>query len=269
MDEGHPRGPVPANGRGRLLRFATAAALVCLLALSLTACARAEASLAPSPAGNVNGMLLLKRAQADVPGAGILVTALSRKAHALPVSTRTAADGSFTFQLTPGWYLLAVDYWGAPAVQIHVVESTVTTASIVAPSRELAQTTRVAVNDARGVIPTPGVWMDSHNVLLRPAPRHLPAQLVSPKRAAAVALGGDKTAQAVLAVVSAPQRILAPHGPMRNWLTWVVVSTMQRPFNAVVGGMPGAPPSAPYLTIHRVSLIDARTGRFLLGFFTP
>jgi hypothetical protein len=143
-------------------RVGTAIVLVCLLAMSLTACAQAEASLSPSPAGNVSGTVLLKGAQSDAPGAGLLVTALSRKPQVRPVSTHAAADGSFTFQLQPGWYQLAVDYWGAPSAQIHVGDSGVTTAPIAAPSRELAQTTRVTVNDAPGVMPPPGVWLGSH-----------------------------------------------------------------------------------------------------------
>jgi len=58
-----------------------------------------------------------------------------------------------------------------------------------------------------------------------------------------------------------------PTKPMRNWPTWVVIGTGRRPFNASTGGGPGtsAPPA---LALHRVSLIDARTGEFLLGFFT-
>ena len=74
----------------------------------------------------------------------------------------------------------------------------------------------------------------------------------------------------MLAVVSAPQRMIGaknPTKPMRNWPTWVVIGTGRRPFNASTGGGPGtsAPPA---LALHRVSLIDARTGEFLLGFFT-
>jgi len=254
---------------GNLWRIGTAIAVVCFLAISLTACAQSEVSLSPSPAGNVSGSVLLKGVQTDAPGAGLLVTALSRKAHARPVSTHTAAGGSFNFQLQPGWYLLAVDYWGAPATQIHVGESGFTAAPIVAPSRDLAQTTRVTVNDAPGVIPPPGVWLGSHLALLKPAPEHLPP-VVSRKRAIAVGLGHGRPARAVLAVVSAPQRILAPHGPMRNWLTWVVTRTMSRPLDPRIGGrpLPGATPGPPYLVHHMVSLVDARTGEFLLGFFT-
>ena len=183
------------------------------------------------------------------------------------VSTHTAADGSFRLQLQPGWYLLAVDYWGAPATQIHVVESSVTAAPIVAPSRELAQSIRVTVNDAPGVVPPPGIWLGSHLALLKPAPRHLPP-VISRKRAIAAGLGHGKPARAVLAVVSAPGRILAPHGPMRNWLTWVVTRTMNRPLDPRSGG-PFAPPRPPYLVLHNVIFIDARTGEGLLGFFTP
>jgi len=269
MDEGHHRGPVSANCMGSLSRIGAAIAFVCLLAMSLTACAQTEASLSPSPAGNVTGTVLLKGVQADAPGAGLLVTALSRKAHVRSVSTHTAADGSFAFQLKPGWYLLAVDYWGAPATQIQVRDSGITAAPIVAPSRELAQTTRVTVNDAPGVIPPHGVWLGSHLALLKPAPRHLPP-VISRKRAIAAGLGHGRPARAVLAVVSAPQRILAPNGPMRNWLTWVVTRTMRRPLEPRIGGrpLPGATPGPPYLVHHSVSLVDARTGEFLLGFFT-
>jgi hypothetical protein len=271
MDKAQRRGLVAArDGVGDLWRIGTAIGFVCLLAMSLTACAQAEASLSPSPspAGNVSGTVLLKGAQSDAPGGGLLVTALSGKAHVGPVRTRTAADGSFQLQLQPGWYLLAVDYWGAPAAQIHVVESSVTAAPIVAPSRELAQTTRVTVNEAPGLIPPPGVWMCNHLALLKPTPRHLPAIRISRKRAIAVALGGNRSARAVLAVVSAPQRILAPHGPMRNWLTWVVTRTMSRPLDPRIGGR-FQPPRPPLLVHHSVSFVDARTGEFLLGFFTP
>ena len=148
-----------------------------------------------------------------------------------------------------------------------MVESSVTAAPIVAPSREVAQTTRVTVNEAPGLIPPPGVWMCNHLALLKPAPRHLPP-VISRKRALAVGLGAGKPARAVLAVVSAPQRILAPHGPMRNWLTWVVTRTMRRPFDPRTGGR-FQPPRPPYLVHHNVSFVDARTGEFLLGFFTP
>lgn len=271
MDEDRPRGLVAAIERmGSLWRTGAMIAFVCLLAMSLMACAQGEAGLSPSPAGNVSGTVLLKGAQADAPGTGLLVTALSRKAHVQPVSTRTAADGSFQLQLQPGWYLLTVDYWGAPSAQIHVGDSGVTAAPIVAPSRELAQTTRVTVNDAPGVIPPRGVWLGSHLALLKRV-RHLPAVvLISRKRAIAVGLGHGKPGRAVLAVVSAPQRILAPHGPMRNWLTWVVTRTLRRPLDPRIGGrpLPGATPGPPYLVHHSVSLVDARTGEFLLGFFT-
>lgn len=251
-------------------RVGTAIGLLCLLAISVTACAQAEASLSPSPspAGNVSGTLLLKGAQTDAPGAGLLVTALSRKPHVRPVSTRTAADGSFTFRLLPGWYLLAVDYWGAPATQIHVGDSGVTAAPIVAPSRDLAQSIRVTVNDAPGVIPPPGVWMGNHLALLKPVPRHLPAIQTSRTRAIAVALGANRSGRAVLAVVTAPQRILAPHGPMRNWLTWVVTRTLRKPLDPRIGGR-FQPPRPPYLVHHSVSIVDAHTGESLLGFFTP
>ena len=128
------------------------------------------------------------------------------------------------------------------------------------------------MNDAPGVIPPPGVWMDNRLALIKPVPRVLPTVTVtSRKRAIAVVSLGVRSARAVLAVVSSPQTILAPHGPMRNWLTWVVVGTLRRPFDPRVGGppRPGSTPGPPYLTHHRVTFIDARTGKFLLGFFTP
>ena len=268
MDKGHHRRLAAATERrGSLWGIGTAIAIVCFLAISLAACAQAEASLSPSPTGNVSGSVILKGVQTDSPGASLLVTALSNKALLRPVSTRTAADGSFQLQLPPGWYLLAVRYWGAPATQIHVGDSGITAAPIVAPSRDLAQTTKVTVNDAPGVIPPPGVWMSHRLALLKPAPRHLPP-VISRKRAIDVGLGQGRPGRAVLAVVSAPERILAPHGPMRNWLTWVVTRTLSRPHDPRISGYPGAT-GPPYLVHHNVSFVDARTGEFLLGFFTP
>ena len=123
------------------------------------------------------------------------------------------------------------------------------------------------MNDAPGVIPPPGVWMSHRLALLKPAPRHLPP-VISRKRAIDVGLGQGRPGRAVLAVVSAPERILAPHGPMRNWLTWVVTRTLSRPHDPRISGYPGAT-GPPYLVHHNVSFVDARTGEFLLGFFTP
>lgn len=235
---------------GSLPRFGSATAVVCLLALSLMACARAEPSLSPSPAGNVSGTVLLKGVQADAPGAGLLVTALSRKPHVQPVSTHAAADGSFQLQLQPGWYLLTVGYWGARSTQIHVGDSGITAAPIVAPSRELAQSTRVTVNDAPGLIPPPGVWLGNHLALLKPVWAELSGHaVISRERAIAAGLRHGRPAQAVLAVVTAPGRILAPHGPMRNWLTWVVTRTMRRPLDPRIGG-----PRRPRRSLNRSQL---------------
>ena len=150
VDEGRRRGLVAAiGGVGSRWRTGAAIGLVCLLAVSLTACTQAVTSRSTSPVGNVSGTLLLRGAKADAPGAGLLVTALSPKVKVRPVSTRTAADGSFHLQLRPGWYVLTVDYWGAPATQVRVGRFGVTAAPIVAPSRDLAQASR-----AQGVGPT-------------------------------------------------------------------------------------------------------------------
>ena len=92
---------------------------------------------------------------------------------------------------------------------------------------------------------------------------------ISRAKAVAAALDGGKPARAVLATVSAPQRMLGPKQPMVDWLTWVVVRDLPRPIDCVVGGyVPKGTPRTPGLVTHSVSLIDAKTGRFLLGFFT-
>ena len=129
---------------------------------------------------------------------------------------------------------------------------------------------RASVNDVPAVISPQGVWVGSHLALVRRAPRHLP-HVVSRQQAIAASLVGDGAARATLAVVSAPQRILAPHGPMRDRLTWVVVETLPKPVDARIGWpwQPGEASGQPYFVRHRVSLIDARSGAFLLGFFTP
>lgn len=129
---------------------------------------------------------------------------------------------------------------------------------------------RVSVNDVPAVIPPQGVWLGRHLALVRPAPEHVP-RVVSRQQAIAVSLVGHGSTQATLAVVSAPQRILAPDGPLRDRLTWVVVETLPRPLELRIGGtqQPGETAGQPYLVKHRVSLVDARSGAFLLGFFTP
>jgi hypothetical protein len=129
---------------------------------------------------------------------------------------------------------------------------------------------RVSVNDVPAVIPAQGVWLGRHLALVRPAPEHVP-RVVSRQRAIDASLVGSGSTRATLAVVSAPRRILAPHGPMRDRLTWVVVETLPRPLELRIGGpcQPGERPGRPYLVQHRLSLVDARSGEFLLGFFTP
>lgn len=226
----------------------------------------------PSPqsttsASNVSGNVLLQQVDGVRPGSGLSVTARSMQPSSRLATVQTLTDGSFQLSLEPGWYVLTVDYWGEPALQIHVSKIGVTYAPITAPAEELGKSTRVVVNDPPAVIPAPGLWLGSQNVLLEP-PR-AGGHVISRAKALKAALGGAKSARMLLATVSDPQRILAPHGPMANWLTWVVVRDLPRPIDYVIGGyVPKGTPRTPGLATHSVSLIDARTGKFLLGFFT-
>ncbi len=129
---------------------------------------------------------------------------------------------------------------------------------------------RIARVDFPRVIPAEGVWLGNHLALVRPAPAHLP-RVVSRQRAIDASLVGVGSCQAALAIVSAPQRILAPDGPMLERLTWVVVETLPKPVDARIGWprQPGEASGRHYFVRHRVSLVDARSGAFLLGFFTP
>jgi hypothetical protein len=112
-------------------------------------------------------------------------------------------------------------------------------------------------------LPPHGVRIGA-NVLLEPPPAHLPRSLISKARAIQLG-GGAGPARAVLAVVTAPGARVPPK-PLGDWLAWVVVRRTKRPFDAVIGG-PGIPRPA-MLVLNGASLIDARTGKFLLGFFT-
>ena len=148
-------------------------------------------SPAPTPAaGNVSGSVSLQEPDGERPGSGLRVTALSERSDRPPVTAQTGPDGSFRLALKPGWYLLTVDYWGEPAIQVQVPEAGVAFAPISAPSRELAQTTRVTVNDPPSLIPPHGVWLDGHLVLLEARVArgvdHLAARGRSPPRWAAV-----------------------------------------------------------------------------------
>ena len=228
------------------------------------------ATPSPQPATsafNVTGSVRLQQADGERPGSGLTVTARSERSHRPSVRVRTMSDGSFQLSLKPGWYLLTVDYWGEPALQINVPKVGIAFAPISAPARELAQTTRVSVNDPPSLVPPHGVWLDGHLVLMEPVWPEVSA--ISRAKAVAAALDGGKPARAVLATVSAPQRMLGPKQPMVDWLTWVVVRDLPRPIDCVVGGyVPKGTPRTPGLVTHSVSLIDAKTGRFLLGFFT-
>jgi len=220
-----------------------------------------------TPGSNVSGNVLLQQANGVRPGSGLSVTARGMRRSSRPVTVKTLSDGSFQLSLEPGWYVLTVDYWGEPALQIHVPKVGVAYAPISAPAEELGHGTRVVVNDPPAVIPASGLWLGSQNVLLEP-PR-TGGHVVSQARALKAALGGAGPARTLLAAVSDPQRTLAPHGSMVNWLTWVIVRDLPRPIDCVIGGyVPKGSPRTPGLATHSVSLIDAKTGRFLLGFFT-
>jgi len=221
----------------------------------------------PAAAGNLSGIVSLQELDGETPGSGLTVTARSERSDRSPVAVQTGPDGSSRLALEPGWYLLTVDYWGEPAMQIQVPEAGVAFAPISAPSRELAQTTRVTVNDPPALIPSPGVCLGSPNVLLEPVWPEVAT--ISRSRAVAAALGGSEPARTVLATVSVPERLLGPKLPMVDWLTWVVVRDLPRPTDCIVGGfVHKGVQRAPGLMTHSVSLIDAKTGRFLLGFFT-
>jgi len=226
----------------------------------------------PSPqpttsAFNVSGSLLLQQADGQRPGSGLTVTCRGVRRDSRSVTVQTMSDGSFQLSLEPGWYVLTVEYWGEPALQIHVPKVGITYAPISAPAEEFGQSTRVIVNDPPAVISSSGLWLGSERVLLEPVRGK--THVISRARAVKVAVGGPKPARALLATVSAPERILAPNGPMVDWLTWVVVRDLPRPIDSVIGGYkPGGTPRIPGLVTHSVSLIDAKTGRFLLGFFT-
>ena len=226
-------------------------------------------SPAPTPAvGNVSGSVSLREPDGERPGSGLTVTARSERAERPAVTARTGPDGGFQLSLDPGWYLLTVDYWGEPAMQIHVPQAGVAFAPISAPSRELAQTARVTVNDPPSLVPPHGAWLDGHLVLLEPVWPEI-STTISRARADAAALGGAKPARAFLATVTDRGRMLGPKQPMVDWLAWVVVRDLPRPTDCVIGGMkPAGTPRTPGLVTHSVSLVDARTGRFLEGFFT-
>jgi hypothetical protein len=228
-----------------------------------------EPSPAPAPAaGNVSGSVSLREPDGERPGSGLTVTARSEHPSRHAVTAQTGPDGSFRLALKPGWYLLTVDYWGEPALQIRVPEAGVAFAPVSAPSRELAQTKRMTVNDPPSVIPPHGVRLGSLGVLLEPVWPEV-SKTISRARAVTAALGGARPARAFVATVTDRGRMLGPKQPMVDWLAWVVVRDLPRPTDCVIGGMKTAGTTrTPGLVTHSVSLIDARTGRLLLGFFT-
>lgn len=133
------------------------------------------------------------------------------------------------------------------------------------------------VNDVPAVIPRRGLWIDGRLVFLRPPPRRLPRLVMPPAEPVeGYKNAGATPARAVLAVVSAPGTNGGGQSaagsrvrPLRHWLAWVVMRTARRPFDAQIGGFVPADVFAPRaLARHDVSLIDARSGQFLLGFET-
>ncbi len=253
------------------LCFIGVVGLVILALTSLAACANAQDSTVPPLAGNVNGTVLLRDAQPERPAAGLVVTALGPDAQIRAVSTRTAADGSFHFQVKPGWYLLTVDYWGEPATQVKVPLVGVAAATITAPTEERAATRAVVVKDPPAALPPRGVWLDGHLVLLMLPPARVPTAVMSREKATTGYENVDGSpARGVLAVVTAPGSFVGlknPTKPLRDWLAWVVIGTRRRPTNVDLGGVPGKT-EPPFLALHNVALLDARTGQFLLGFNT-
>jgi hypothetical protein len=81
---------------------------------------------------------------------------------------------------------------------------------------------------------------------------------------------------------SVPANVIVPGGfyqgrPIRGLTCWVVVYTSSKPFNGSLGGpapqttWPSAAPAPPRNVVmvqHSVIILDARTGRFVRGFFT-
>lgn len=241
---------------------------VVLVALAATACAQATGS-EPSPRPfNVGGTVLLAGPQDERPGAGLVVTARSPKARTRLVTTSTASDGSFHFQLKPGWYLLTVDYWGEPATQVKVPVIGVAAAIIAAPTEDRAATRAVFINDVPAVLPPHGVWLDGHLVLLKPPPAQLPHSVMSREKAVAGYENADGApARGVLAVVTARGVRVGmknPTKPLRDWLAWVIIRTQRRPINASTGGGPGMS-VPPFLTLHGVSQCHPRRRIWVAG----
>jgi hypothetical protein len=262
----------------RGLRCVCLIGLIAILAAVASACSHASTTSVKAGLFNVSGSVLLKDAAAALrPRGGLTVTALSPDSRIRPVTTRTAADGTFRFDLRPGWYLLVVDYWGEPAVQIKAPGHGVALTAVTAPSKELADTAAVGVHDVPDVIPALGVCVDGRLVFLRPRPVMLPHSVMSRAEAIAGHENTDGTpARAVLATVTAPGTNVVSQGAagtrvrsLRHWLAWVVVRTFPRPGNVRIGGfVPVGVSVPPLLALHDVSLIDARTGASLLGFET-
>lgn len=246
--------------------------LLALAVLLVPGCAWQRGDASSTPSYNVNGTVMLKESQGEQPGGQLSISAHSPGQGNATVTTRTADDGGFHFQLKPGWYLLTADYWGEPAAQVLVAEKGVTSVTITGPSEARATSQAVLVNDVPATIPDQGIWIDGRLVLLKPPPAVLPKIKPEDEVVANLWSAGDLSRRAVLAVVSAPSRLLGEKGherPLRDRLAWVVVRSFKRPVNVRIGGFVAPGVSVPpILALNGVSLIDARTGEFLLGFFT-
>jgi len=243
-------------------RFDTAG--LALQSVSLPAPPNPTPAATPPPA-DVIGSVLLQTADGERAGAGLTVMARSERSGRRPSTARTAADGSFRLALEPGWYLLTVDAWGEPALQVCVPRLGVAFAPIGGPSEELAAMRTVEVNDVPSVLPRRGVRVGPH-VLLQPPPAHLPP-VVGTARAIHIARGSGSV-RALLAMASDPSRVLGRGRRLLDRLTWVVVRDLPRPVDAAIGAYRPGATRTPGLMVHSVSLIDARSGRFLEGFFT-
>ena len=265
----------------RRLCYVPTLAVVALLAAVLAAACGGVTQASGRPA-NVSGTVVLKEPAGSVPASGLSVTATRQDASAASAVARTAANGAFHLRLAPGWYLVAVRYWGGPARQVHVPTMGSVHLAIAFPTEALAARQTVTVTDVPETVPPHGVWLAGGGVFLAPQGTLAPAMPYA--RAIAFARRySSKTwpARAVLAVVTAPGSWAGGNPgipgsrlkPLRDWLAWVVTFTRPRLTNVSLGGaapLPGQPyrPPAPVLARHLNVLIDAKTGHFLLGFFT-
>ncbi len=256
-------------------------ALLALVASVAASCGGTATDTVGSGSITVKGTVLLSEPAGVRPGGGLLVSALSPKSGVQTAVTRTTADGGFHFALGPGFYLLTVNSWGGPALQVQVPRHGSVQATIRAPSESLAARQTVSVTGVPDAVPPSDVWIAAHLALLEPPP--VPAHIMTAAQAITVARrDASKTLpmRALLAVVTVPGEFVGNPGvpgtkskPLRHWLAWVVTSTLPQATNGDLGGpapQPGQPyiPPPPHLVSGYTMLLDARTGQFLLGFLT-